>query len=156
MGRDPFTDARAQIDDGLGLRVRPTMPSTYNMPPGGRTYGPPAMGAPAQPAQGVPAQPQGAANAGAGPLGQLGARYGVGPVGVGVNYQPGAGVGGNVQYSQGPFSAGMNYQPGAGMGGGLQYNQGPFSAGAGYDPRRGAYGDIAMRQNFARGGFAVK
>jgi hypothetical protein len=137
MMYDPFSDARAQIDDGLGLRVRPIMPSTYNMPAGGQTYGPPATGAPA-PMQGVPMQggqmapAQGAPNFLA-QLAQLGARYNVGPV-----------------------SAGVNYQPGAGVGGGLQYNQGPFSAGAGYDPRRGMYGDIAVRQNFARGGFAVK
>jgi predicted porin len=103
------------------------------------------QGGQAAPAQGAPNL-----------LAQLGARYNVGPVSAGVNYQPGVGVGGDMQYSQGPVSAEVNYQPGAGLGGGLQYNQGPFSAGAGYDPRRGAYGDIAMRQNFARGGFAVK
>lgn len=132
MAYDPFTDARAQIDDGLGLRARPAPPISYNMPAGGPPQGPPAMRAPTpQVGQPVPA-PQGAPNMGGNSplqIGQFGARYNVGPL-----------------------SAGVNYQPGAGVGGGVQYNQGPLSAGAGYDPRRGAYGDIALRQNFAKGG----
>ena len=124
MTYDPFTDARAQIEDGLGLR--------YNMPARAKPQGPPAIPAPA-PQGGQPAPaPQGAPNMGGNSplqISQFGARY-----------------------NAGPLSAGVNYQPGAGVGGGVQYNQGPLSAGAGYDPRRGAYGGVAVRQNFAKGG----
>lgn len=126
MAYDPFLDARAQIDDGLGLRSQrmpqlnaPAMPqppvqgqiglSPYNMPAGA-----PGLNQQPQPMAGrfggvsggisTPAGP-GTLNVGGavGPnlgLAQLGARYNIGPVSVGAQYQPGAGVGGGVEYRQ--------------------------------------------------------
>lgn len=128
---DPFSDARAQIDDGLGLRSQrarplnaPAMPqppvqgqiglSSYSMPAGA-----PGPSQHPQPMAGRFGGVNGSVSAPVGPgtldlsgamtpqagLAQLGARYNVGPVSVGAQYQPGAGVRGNVEFRQ-PFKKG--------------------------------------------------
>lgn len=131
MAYDPFSDARAQIDDGLGLRSQrmrqpsaPAMPqppvqgqigmSSYNMPAGA-----PGPSQYPQPMAGRFGGVNGSVSAPVGPgtldvsggvtpqagLAHLGARYNVGPVTVGAQYQPGAGVRGNVEFRQ-PFQEG--------------------------------------------------
>lgn len=137
MTYDPFSDAKAQINDGLGLRnqrMQPLnppsapqqpvqgqiSPNTYSLPAGapnpGQQFGAPPMGAPGQmqPMAGRFGGVSGGVSAPVGPgtlnlnagmspnlgLAQLGARYNVGPVSAGVQYQPGAGASGGVQYRQ--------------------------------------------------------
>ena len=170
MSYDPFSNAKAQIDDGLGLRnqrIKPLNPpqmqpppvqgqvslNTYQMPAGapnpGQQFGAPPMGAPQQPQQPM-------AGHFGGVNGNVGMQAGPGTLNINASTNPlfklaqlGA------QYNVGPASAGVNYQPGAGVGGNVQYQRGPLAVGGGYDPRRGAYGNLAVRQNFQEGGLAT-
>ena len=127
--------------------------NTYQMPAGapnpGQQFGAPPMGAPQQPPQPM-----------AGRFGGMGGNVGM-PVGPGMLDLNGsvspllrlAQLG--AQYNVGPVNAGVNYQPGAGVGGNVQYQRGPLVVGGGYDPRRGGYGNLAVRQNFQEGGLAT-
>jgi hypothetical protein len=163
---DPFSEAKMQIDDGLGLRVKPInapampqspvqghiSPNIYQMPAGapnpGQQFGAPPTGAPGQ------QQPM------AGRFGGVGGGVST-PVGPGtLNINGGTNLLFKLaqlaaQYNVGPINAGVNYQPGAGVGGGMTYARGPVEIGGGYDPRRGGYGNVALRQPFQEGGLAT-
>jgi hypothetical protein len=163
---DPFSDAKAQIDDGLGLRVRPLnapampqspvqgqiTPNTYSMPAGapnpGQQFGAPPMGAPnqQQPMAGMFGGVNGGVSAPVGP-GTLNINGGTNPLFKLAQLA--------AQYNVGPVNANVNYQPGAGVGGGMTYARGPVEIGGGYDPRRGGYGNVAFRQPFQEGGLAT-
>lgn len=163
MTYDPFSDAKAQINDGLGLRAQPPVappqpvqgqisPIMYQMPAGapnpGQQFGAPPMGAPGQ------TQPM------AGRFGGVSAGMSA-PVGPGMLDLNGsvsplfqlAQLG--ARYNVGPVSAGVTFQPGAGVDVDARYRMGPVEAHGGYDPRRGGYGGVQYQQAFQEGGLAT-
>jgi len=166
MTYDPFSDAKMQIDDGLGLRVKPLnapampqspvqghiSPNMYQIPAGapnpGQQFGAPPTGAPGQ------QQPMASRFGGVG--GGVSTPVGPGTLDINGSVSPllrlaqlGA------RYNVGPASAGVTFQPGAGMGVDARYRMGPVVAHGGYDPSRGGYGGVQYQQAFQEGGLAT-